>query len=295
MIVGLMNIEPKIVNTAYMQISQYHKQLGDTVEWYNKNEYLKYDEVYCSSIFDFTDKKAVPHTSVVGGSGFGVNNRLPLDIEICNYDYSIYSECEYSIVWFSRGCIRNCPFCIVYQKEGKIHPVLPKPLNPKGKYVVIYDNNFFACPGWFDRSVPYLDRWGQKIIIQQGIDIRIINKDQCDFLNKYHWKQSHKKQIHFAWDNPADNLIPKIEFILQYIQPIHLMCYVLIGFNSTPEQDIYRVNTLKQYKIDPYVMPYNKFNSYQKNFARWVNRKAIFYKTSWEDYRKSKFTEKKDG
>jgi len=32
--VGIINIEPKIVNTAYMQIAAYYKGRGDTVEWW---------------------------------------------------------------------------------------------------------------------------------------------------------------------------------------------------------------------------------------------------------------------
>ena len=33
-------------------------------------------------------------------------------------------------------------------------------------------------------------------------------------------------------------------------------------------------------------MPYNKFDDYQKRFARWVNHRAIFKTVKWEDYGK---------
>ena len=63
------------------------------------------------------------------------------------------------------------------------------------------------------------------------------------------------------------------------------MCYVLIGFWSTPEEDMNRVmHLVDKYKISPFVMPYNKFDPYQKKFARWVNNKAIFNKVAWEDF-----------
>jgi len=64
-----------------------------------------------------------------------------------------------------------------------------------------------------------------------------------------------------------------------------LTAYVLIGYNTTPEQDLYRVMKLKEEGIKPFVMAYDKTNRYQKDFARWVNRKAIFETVKWEDYR----------
>ena len=63
------------------------------------------------------------------------------------------------------------------------------------------------------------------------------------------------------------------------------MCYVLIGFNSTPFEDYYRVQYLRSENIDPYVMPYNKKDNYQKRFGRWVNHKAIFKTVKWQDYK----------
>lgn len=61
--------------------------------------------------------------------------------------------------------------------------------------------------------------------------------------------------------------------------------FVLIGFDTTPEQDLYRVMKIRGLGCDPYAMPYNKKDEYQKRFARWVNHKAIFKTVSWLDYR----------
>jgi hypothetical protein len=49
------------------------------------------------------------------------------------------------------------------------------------------------------------------------------------------------------------------------------MCYILIGYNSTPEQDQHRVNVINDLGADPFAMPFNKRNQYQKDFARYVN------------------------
>lgn len=278
--VGLINIEPKVVNTAYMQISQYHKLKGDSVEWWTPLEHKLFDVVYCSSIFDFTDKSQIPSDIICGGTGYDVKSRLSQAMEQCEYDYSIYPKCRKSYVWFSRGCIRNCPFCLVYQKEGKIHPVEPKSLNTMYEVICIQDNNFFANPEW-RKAIKIIQYWNMPVEFF-GIDIRLLNKEQCDALNSL----KHQKQIKIAWDNPREKLEPKLKQITKWIKKYKLMCYVLIGYWSTPEEDLYRVETLRDMGIDPFVMPYNKKDQYQKDFSRWVNHKAIFNSVKWKDYKK---------
>jgi len=277
--IGLIDIEPNIVNTALMQISTYHKKQGDIVEWATPLTYHCYDKLYCSSLFDFTDKTQLPPDSVRGGSGFDLTTDLPDGVENCDYDYSMYPACDYSIVWFSRGCIRKCPFCLVWKKEGGIRSVQPKKLNPNGKYIKIQDNNFFANPDW---KLAFADLmfYGQKVSFSSGIDVRIITKEQCDAINRL----KLEGQIHIAWDNPKDDITDKLNLLTKYIKPYKIMCYVLIGYWSTPEEDLYRVETLRSMGIDPFVMPYNKKDTYQKRFARWVNHKAIFKTVKWQDY-----------
>lgn len=279
--IGLIDIEPKVFNTAYMQISQYHKEKGDTVEWWSPLTDGQFDHVYCSSLFDFTDKSEVPERAICGGTGFDVSSRLSQDIEKGQLDYSLYPECDCSFLWFSRGCNRNCPFCVVYQKEGRLRPVEPKmKLNPSGTHIKIQDNNFFASPKWH-MAMADLAIMGQPVDFAGGIDARTLTETQCHALDRI----KHHKQIKIAWDDPKEDLEPKLKDIIKIIKPYRLMCYVLIGYWSTPEQDLYRVETLRKLKISPFVMPYNKKDPYQKRFARWVNHKAIFKSVKWEEYR----------
>ena len=286
--IGLYNLEPKIVNVAMMQVSTYHKSKGDEVEIYNP--LFNYDKIYAFSIFDYTDKGYVKKCMIKGGTGFDVTSKLPKEIEACDYDWSLYPKCNYSIVWFSRGCIRNCPFCVVRKKEGYIHPVKPKNLNPNGNHIKIQDNNFFANPKW-RRSIKKLKQLNQPIDFA-GIDVRLLNKEMCEALLSLKYKRTKNKstifQIKIAWDNPKDNLEPKIKEIIQWIKAYRFMCYVLIGFNSTKEEDLHRVETLMKLGIDPFVMPYNKKDKYQQRFARWCNRPEIRKSCKWEDYKKKK-------
>lgn len=277
--IGLYNLEPAIVNTAMMQVSTYHKLNNDEVYIYSPLFHDEYDKIYAFSIFDYTDKGYVRDDMITGGTGFDIKSKLPVEITKCEYDWSLYPDCDYSILWFSRGCIRNCPFCVVREKEGYIHSVEPLNLNPNGEYVKVMDNNFFANPNWND-SVDYLLGLGQKIDMQ-GFDIRIFNEDQGEALSQL----KHHKAFKFAWDNPRDNIDDKIELLLDYIKPSNLMCYVLIGYWSSPMEDYQRVMHLwEKYKIHSFVMPYDKFNRYQKDFSRWVNNKIIFKSCTWGEY-----------
>lgn len=117
-----------------------------------------------------------------------------------------------------------------------------------------------------------------------GIDARIMDKEMATALNSL----KHEKTIKFAWDNPKDDLREHLDLLTSVIKPYKLMCYVLIGFNSTEEEDLFRINTLwKEYKIVPFVMPFNKSDPYQKALGRWANRKWLFKSCSWEDYKKT--------
>lgn len=270
-------------NIALMKISTYYKQLGHDVNWYNPIlDVMNTDLLFESQLFDFTEPyQYYPINSEIvrGGTGIDIKKKLPDEIDrILKLDYSLYPECDYSMQFFSRGCIRNCPFCVVRDKEGDICEVEPMELNPNGKHIEILDNNFFANPDWH-KAVDYIHKAGQKVNLH-GVDIRIIDEEQAKALNEIR----HLKQIHIAWDLPKIDLRPQLETAIKWIKPYKLMCYVLIGYNSTQEQDLFRVEELKKLDIDPFVMPFNKLDPYQKRFARWVNHKAIFKSVEWKDY-----------
>jgi len=275
--IALVNIEPKIENTAYMQISRFHKDKGDSIEWYSPLFHREYGKIYCSSLFQFTSKKIVTHDMICGGTGFNVCLRLPSEIESCDLDYSLYPSCKTSYLWFSRGCFRNCPFCVVPTKEGLLHPVEPKNRNPNEKYISVMDNSPTANPKFFD-VVEYLVKLGQPVDFQSGVDVRTFSDKIGEALARLrYWNY-----FHTAWDNPREDLIDKFEHLMQYIPKSRIMVYVLIGYWSTPEEDLYRVTELRKRGLSPWVMPYNSKDPYQKAFKRWCNRHPG---CEWKDYK----------
>lgn len=54
--------------------------------------------------------------------------------------------------------------------------------------------------------------------------------------------------------------------------------YVLTNYNSTHEQDLYRVDILRRMGFDPYVMIYERPTAppITRHLQRWVNNKRIF-------------------
>lgn len=281
--VRLLARDSKMPNIAIMQISTYHKSQGDNVGWYIPT-FDRYDTdlLYESQLFDFTETYGYyPDCEIIkGGTGVDIKKHLPHEIEsIRELDYSLYPQHNYSMQFYSRGCIRNCPFCVVQKKEGYIQSVEPFKLNPKGQHIEILDNNFFANPDWRDAVKDILST-KQKVNLH-GVDVRIMDEEQAFALNK----MKHTGQIHIAWDFAEMDLKPKLIEMTKWVKPYKIMCYVLIGYNSTPEQDIYRVETLRELKIDPFVMPFNKDDPYQNRYARYVDMKATFKKVKWEDYK----------
>lgn len=285
--VGLVDVDGKnFPNYALMKISSYHKQRGDEVEWAMplKNDY---DVVYKSKVFTFTPDDYTPWNGQVvkGGTGYDIESKLPQEIEdVVDLDYTLYPQHEVTLQFFSRGCIRKCPFCLVRQKEGYIHEVTPTNLNPKGKKIEVLDNNFFANPSW-KKSVEWLIAANQKVKLH-GVDVRIMDEEQAYWLNKL----KIDGKIHIAWDLPQLDLTKQLKAMVEHINPTKITCYVLIGFNSTKEQDLHRVRTLKEMGITPFVQPYRDYENkrkttqYEKDFARWANRPQILFNTDFMDY-----------
>lgn len=278
--IGLIDVDGhNFPNFALMRISAWHKSHGDDVEM-AVPLFGQYDRIYQSKIFTFSPDNNTPWNCEVvkGGTGYDIASRLPFEIEESTaMDYSLYPQHRYSIQFFSRGCIRKCPFCLVRDKEGYITPIEPVQLNPVGEWVEVLDNNFFANPEWRS-AIDYLVKLNQPVNLH-GVDIRIMNEEQAHGLNKLRLKRSH---IHIAWDLPEIDLTEKLREVTRYIAPWKMSCYILVGFNSTVEQDLYRIQRCREFKVMPFVMPYRDYENrtppsqYCKDLASWVNKPQIF-------------------
>ena len=286
--IGLIDVDGhNFPNFALMKISAYHKSVGDDVQWYDIFS-GHFDMVYMSKVFTFSTDYLYPIDADIiekGGTGYDIKKKLPKEIEECLLlDYSIYPQYNFSVQFFSRGCIRHCPFCLVHDKEGLIRSTTPHELNPDGKWIEVLDNNFFANPKW-EYAVEYLKAKKQPVKFH-GVDVRIMSEYTAKALNCLKLKGG----VHIAWDLPQLDLRPQIESMLKWIKPDKINCYVLVGFNSTRDQDLFRLRTLKEYGILPFVQPYRDFSNkrkptqYEKDISRWANRMWLFNTRDFMDY-----------
>ena len=289
--VAVLDVDSKIPNLALMKISQWHKKQGDEVEHYMPLAHGLYDKIYASKIFNFSDGSDIHSDMIVGGTGIDLKISLPTEIEEIDPDYTLYNY-PHNIGFAQRGCRFKCGFCVVPKKEGK-----PKSVNTIEKiwtqrtsdFIVLLDNDFFGNPDWADR-IEEIKELDLTVNFSQGLNIRIISQKQAEALASVKFSNINrtKKQVTFAWDQMRDEKVIKRGFqrvVDAGIKPYQMQFYVLIGFNTTPEEDMHRVMMLKDWGCDPYAMPYDKTDPYQKKFVRWVNRRAIFKSCTWEEYK----------
>lgn len=298
--VGLIDVDGhNFPNLALMRISAYHKARGDTVEWWWG--WGHYDVVYMSKVFSDTysadAQEPVNADKIIkGGTGYAIsleNGRevfhkeahvvLPQEVECCKPDYSIYPQYDFAVSMTSRGCPNGCGFCHVAEKEGRCAAKVADVADfwSGQKHIEVLDPNITACEDKRDLFKQYRET-DATICFNQGLDIRLLNDADIDDINRM-----RIKGIHFAWDNPAQDL--RKRFIYYAKRARHRphgsygTVYVLTNFGkcSTEEQierALFRINALREIGFDPYVMIYDKQNAPQeiRYLQRWCNNKIIF-------------------
>ena len=297
--IGLIDVDGhNFPNLALMRISAYHKARGDTVEWW-WSDFFHYDIVYMSKIFSDAYSKDIPEPInadkvIKGGTGYVIHlengvevfdkvnhHDLPPEMERMFPDYSLYPQYTFAVSMTSRGCPRGCKPCHVAAKEGRktIKVADVSDFWCGQKEIRVLDPNITACREKRDLMRQYRET-GALIDFTQGLDIRLLNDDDIADLNAM-----RLKNVHFAWDDPADDLAAKFEWYTKVGKKNKHgrfgTVYCLTNFNSTMDENLHRIYTLRDLGYDPYVMIYNKPNAPAevKRLQRWVNNKIIFRST----------------
>ena len=289
MLVGLHDSDATdFPNYALMKISAWHKQQGDSVEWWNP--LLKYDRVYSSKVFTFTPEcPYLPEDTIKGGTGYGIYDELPSEIDDMFPDYSIYPKVDYAIGYLTRGCIRNCPWCVVPKKEGKIRPyrTWEQIKRPDSRDIVFMDNNVLACP----HGVEQISKMGGqnvRIDFNQGLDARLITSEIAELLSRVKWIRSIRMSC--DTDSMLDVVLRAVDRLWKCgIKPYRVFVYLLVQEIESAER---RALALRSAGVDVFAQPYRDFVNNKepadelKHFARWVNRKEIFKTVNrFADYR----------
>lgn len=267
-------------NFALMKLSAYHKAAGDEVEWWNPLEH--FDKVYSSKVFTFTSEEPMlPEDVVKGGTGYGIYTDLPDVVDNMIPDYSLFPKVNHAIGFLTRGCIRNCPWCVVQKKEGMIRPYREwhEVKRPDSRDMVLMDNNVLASAWGLGQIEDMIkSKADVRVDFNQGLDARFITGDISKLLSQLKWIR------HIRMSCDTDEMLDVVLRAVYRlgdngVKPYRIFVYLLVQDIKSAE---YRATRLRDAGVDVFAQPYRDFENSieptqeQRDFARWVNHKAIF-------------------
>lgn len=305
--IGLIDVDGhNYPNLPLMKLSAWHKARGDLVEWYEPMFSGHLDRVYMSKVFSFTPNYEwyIDADEVIkGGSGYAIelvdgkevyhkerDNDLPSEIEHIYPDYFLYPELTKDTAYgfLTRGCPRGCDFCHVASKEGRCsYKVADLSEFWRGqKKIILSDPNILACSEHLELLQQLVDSKA-KIELNQGIDIRLVTEKNLELL-----RQIKLDKIHFAYDRwqGKDIIEPRLRAFIEKTgynrNKGHTMCYILVNFDTTIEQDIHRIQFCRELNISPYPMIYDKEHceSIYRKLQRWCNNYIFWSVPTFEEY-----------
>lgn len=255
--------------------------------------------IYISVVFDYNLNLAkssakflsltYPNATIdLGGSGYDISKTLDDRTEKQTPDYTLYPDIDYSLGFTSRGCVRNCEFCIVRKKEGSFriaqHP--SEFHNPEFRKIVLMDNNILANKDWFFDITDWILENRLKVDFNQGLDIRLMNPEIADRLAKLHpisvWRfaydsTDYSKAVYHGIQTLADNGV-------SVRNDCHF--YVYLSGDNCFDDALRRCKELKNWGTTPYLMVDTHAERTQRirNLARWC-RPWIFWSIDYENYK----------
>ena len=295
--IGLLDVDGhNFPNLPLMKISAWHKMKGDEVEQHIG--ICKYDKVYMSKVFSFTkdyEWQIQADEIIQGGTGYGLKNKLQDNIEEIYPDYSLYPQFKGAYGFLTRGCPRNCPFCIVSEKEGRISlKVADLGQFWKGqKNIILTDPNLLACRER-GRLLEQLEKSKVWVDFTQGLDARFITRAVAIQLARI-----KTKMVHFAWDNMSDE-----EEVLKGLREYKIATdcdsrksavYMLTNYNTTHEEDMHRLLKIRETGFMPDVRIFNKDKAPKitRYLQAWCNNRIVYHKEP--DFYQFKPSKKSDG
>lgn len=189
----------------------------------------------------------------------------------------------------TRGCIRRCAFCTVPVIESEFRELadsewIPKPL--------ICDNNLLAASQQhFDHVV---DRLGESGIVgidfNQGLDARLLTHHHAKRLAELR-RSKQLKMVRLAWDHiGSEQAFKQAHWLLRRagIPASKISVYILIGYNDTPEEALYRLSEVWKLKSWPNPMRYQPLSAVKRNGfvgLAWTHRELMRFVRYWSNLR----------
>ena len=300
--------KPKIGNLVLMNISRYHQSKGNNValiqcwqrgdmkgkltipveiyttdfDWAYISCIYRQNRDYAMKIRDSLRERGIGVS--LGGTGINLTTTVGPWMEKLMPDYDLYPSRK-SIGATTKGCVRKCPFCVVPQKEGSIHQWMhPKDFyDPRFPEMILLDNNWYADKKYWFHTTDWLIDNNIRVNAIQGLDARLLTMEIARRLKELKWWG----QMHFAFDNMADEQAVRDSIAMLKKAGMNIRrnvtYYVLVGHDTTIEEDIYRCRLLKKLGTNAFVMPYKRTVPISR-LARWSNKPQLYWSFDIDEY-----------
>lgn len=309
-------------NLVLMKASTYYKNKGYNVKLIHGKKLDRYDKefdkkelgkehiTFCpdivikSKVFTWTKNKEIycknKNSYQFGGTGSpDITLKIRPEIDMGFPDYNLYAgkyrqhskQLENAGIGFiTRGCPRNCDFCFVPEKEGKIKKYMSIEdfKNEKSDKLILLDNNILAHRHGIEEIRRMKDK-ELRVDFNQGLDPYIISRSEkiAELLSGLNWIN----QIRLACDEQKDKeaLKEAVRLLRKYNCRARFFAYTIIMTNV--EESYNRIKFVDSLNVIPYAQSLrDKENNpptvYMQALQRWVSS-AIgggFYAFSFEDY-----------
>jgi hypothetical protein len=216
---------------------------------------------------------------VIGGPAVVLNREwIPDNVIVGEHFENALSLHNSMATRTTRGCPRRCKFCGVKD----IHPKFEELRDWEVKPIVIDDNLLYASKAHFDCVIDSLKllKWCD---FQQGLDPRLLTKYHAD-----RFAELRNPMIRLSMDSSKyiDQCLQAYTLLRQAGLPkSRIRVYVLIGFDDTPEDALYRLKIVwKDLGVFPNPMRYTPLNTKKKNeyIAKdWTHEELVRYMRYW--------------
>ena len=180
-------------------------------------------------------------------------------------DYDMVPEWDGSILFTSRGCIRNCSFCSVPKLEGPPNTLrysISELVHSGHTRIILWDNNILGAMNWkaiFDE----LERLDLVVDFNQGLDARLVSDEVADGVSRL-----KMDVIRLAYDYRAAG--PAVERAIERlkakgIRPRKILVYTLFNYTDDPEDLYMRVLDILQWGAVCYPMRFEPLCTLKKN------------------------------
>lgn len=293
-------------NLALCKISAWHKAQGDEVVWYEPMYTGHCDKVYMSKIFNFSPDVEffIDADEIVrGGTGYDVQSKLPVEVDMMQPDYEIYPLLpkDQAYGFLTRGCPNKCKWCVVPRKEGAIMPYMDidQIATPQRTKIILMDNNILAAGDYAKEQLQKIIDRGYRVDFNQALDARLVTDEFARLLAQIKWINY---MIRFGCDTPAQirECEKAIELINSHGYKGKYLLYTMLNDNF--DESFRRIHHWwvknqaliaehHKSRVYPYAQPYRDPDDptrlvpqWQKDMAAWTNKKMIFETTSFENF-----------